>query len=67
MEDEKINTSGYYKKLEDGTWLYAAYEIICKEYIITIDEKNEIDGWKYYEESPPEYNEWKNNIHARRD
>ena len=47
---------GFYKKDENGSWLFAPNFVYAKDYVL---EKNgnreEVDGWKWYDEEPIEY------------
>lgn len=63
--EETIDTSGFYKKIEDGTWQYARYEVVAPNYTLSCHRYEEIgeaenkDGWKFHNEAPIEYIEWK--------
>jgi hypothetical protein len=55
MED----TSGFYKKYEDGDWIYAPNFVYSKDYTLERDGNREpIDGWNWYDEAPQEYIIW---------
>jgi hypothetical protein len=46
---------GFYKK-EEENWLFAPNFVYAKDYTLQKDgNKEEIDGWKWYEEEPIEY------------
>ena len=51
---------GFYKKDENGSWLFASNFVYAKDYVL---EKNgnreEVDGWKWYDEEPMEYTVFK--------
>lgn len=53
---------GFYKLDENGSWLFAPNFVYAKDYVL---EKNgnreEIDGWKWYDMPPQEYLIWKFN------
>jgi len=59
------NTSGFYKKLEDSSWLYAQNEVVAPNYTISrnryekVKEEENKEGWIWYDEAPKEYLEWK--------
>lgn len=56
MED----TSGFYKKVSDTEWWYAPNFVYHKDYTLDRDgNREEIDGWKWYDESPKDYLDWK--------
>lgn len=61
---EKIDTSGFYKKMEDGSWAYAKYEVVAPDYTLSrkrhdeIGDKENKEGWVWYDEAPKEYIEW---------
>jgi hypothetical protein len=55
MED----TSGFYKKFEDGSWICAPNFVYSKDYTLERNgNREEIDGWKWYETTPQEYLLW---------
>jgi hypothetical protein len=59
-----METSGFYKELEDGGWLYAPNFVYSKDYTLERNgNKESIDGWEWYDEAPVEYLIWeiKNN------
>lgn len=68
--EEIIDNSGLYKKLENGDWLYARYEVISEEYTISRKEYEELgetslkDGWMWFDKEPLEYTNWKEKIEA---
>jgi hypothetical protein len=50
------NTSGFYKQFEDGSWIYAPNFVYSKDYTLEKDgNRQETDGWKWYDEEPIEY------------
>jgi hypothetical protein len=55
MED----TSGFYKKYEDGDWIYAPNFVYSKDYTLERDGNREpTDGWNWHEQAPQEYIIW---------
>ena len=53
---------GFYKKEENGSWLFASHFVYTKDYILEKDgNREEIDGWKWYDTPPQEYLIWKFN------
>ena len=47
---------GFYKKDENGNWLFAPNFVYTKDYILEKDgNREEKDGWKWYDEEPLEY------------
>lgn len=55
MED----TSGFYKKTEDGSWLYAPNFVYNKDYSLERGGNREsIDGWVWHEAAPHDYIMW---------
>ena len=51
---------GFYKKEENGSWLFASHFVYAKDYILEKDgNREEIDGWKWYDEEPLEYTVFK--------
>ena len=51
---------GFYKKEENGSWLFASNFVYAKDYILEKDgNREEIDGWKWYDEEPLEYTVFK--------
>jgi hypothetical protein len=52
-------TSVFYKKYEDGDWIYAPNFVYSKDYTLERDGNREpIDGWNWYDEAPQEYIIW---------
>jgi hypothetical protein len=50
-----MDTSGFYKQTEEG-WFYAPNSVYAKDYTLEKDgNKQETDGWKWYDEEPIEY------------
>ena len=49
----------FYKKEENGNWVIGL--IVCLTDGIILDENNklEIDGWEWFDESPEDYVIWK--------
>jgi hypothetical protein len=55
MED----TSGFYKKFEDGSWIYAPNFVYSKDYTLERDGNREsIDRWNWFDTAPQEYIIW---------
>lgn len=55
-----MDTSGFYKKLEDDSWLYAPNFVYSSNYTLERDGNRwPIDGWEWYENEPVEYTIWK--------
>jgi hypothetical protein len=55
MED----TSGFYKKFEDESWIHAPNFVYSKDYSLERNgNREETDGWKWYETAPTEYLLW---------
>ena len=53
------DTSGFYKKLEDDNWIYAPNFVYSKDYTLNNEgNRQSIDGWDWYDESPKEFLEW---------
>jgi hypothetical protein len=52
MED----TSGFYKKDEQGNWLHAVNAVYTKDYTLLRELKDTytypVDGWAWYDEQP---------------
>ena len=47
---------GFYKKDDNGSWLFAPNFVYAKDYVLEKDgNREEIDGWKWYDEEPIEY------------
>lgn len=47
---------GFYKKDENGSWLFAPNFVYAKDYVLEKDgNREEVDGWKWYDEEPIEY------------
>lgn len=47
---------GFYKFDENGDWLFAPNFVYAKDYILEKDgNREDIDGWKWYDEEPIEY------------
>ena len=47
---------GFYKQDENGSWLFAPNFVYAKDYILEKDgNREEVDGWKWYNEEPIEY------------
>lgn len=54
--------SGFYKLEENGSWLFAPNFVYAKDYILEKDSnREEVDGWKWYDTPPQEYLIWKFN------
>lgn len=54
---------GFYKKYEDGYWVYAPNFVCSKNYTLEKDGNREsTDGWEWFDEAPNEYLIWKNNL-----
>lgn len=57
------DTSGFYKQI-NGEWFHAKYEVIAPNYTLSrkryeeIGEKENKEGWIWYDEAPLEYLEW---------
>ena len=53
---------GFYKLDENGSWLFAPKFVQAKDYRLEKDgNREEIDGWKWYDTPPQEYLIWKFN------
>lgn len=58
-----MDMSGFYKEV-NGEWFYAKYEVIALNYTLSrksyeeIGEKENKEGWIFYNEEPKEYTEW---------
>lgn len=53
---------GFYKLDENGDWLFAPNFVYAKDYILEKDgNREETDGWKWYDVPPEEYLIWKFN------
>ena len=51
---------GFYKKDENGSWLFAPNFVYAKDYRLEKDgNREETDGWKWYDEEPLEYTVFK--------
>jgi hypothetical protein len=54
--EETIDTSGFYKKNENGEWMYAPNFVESTEYVLVRDNKDNyqypVDGWVWYDEKP---------------
>lgn len=47
---------GFYKLDENGSWLFAPNFVYAKDYVLEKDgNREEVDGWKWYDEEPIEY------------
>jgi hypothetical protein len=56
MED----TSGFYKKFEDESWIHAPNFVYARDYTLEKDGNREsIDGWEWFDNAPQEYLIWK--------
>ena len=52
---------GFYK-FDGENWYYAPHFVYAKDYILEKDgNREEIDGWKWYDTPPQEYLIWKFN------
>jgi hypothetical protein len=58
-----MDTSGFYKQLEDGSWLFG--ETVRGAYgawVLSRDNHTEFEypyeGWTWFDEAPQEYLEW---------
>ena len=52
---------GFYK-FDGENWLYAPNFVYAKDYILEKDgNREEVDGWKWYDTPPQEYLIWKFN------
>jgi hypothetical protein len=56
MEEEILDTSGFYKKDEEGNLLFAPNFIEAPTYVLVRENKNNyeypVDGWVWYDEKP---------------
>jgi hypothetical protein len=56
MEEEILDTSGFYKKDEEGNSLYAPNFVDHPNYTLNKENKDDyeypIDGWTWYDENP---------------
>ena len=51
---------GFYKKDDNGSWLFAPNFVYAKDYVLEKDGNcEETDGWKWYDEEPLEYTVFK--------
>ena len=51
---------GFYKKEENGSWLFAPNFVYAKDCLLEKDgNREEVDGWKWYDEEPLEYTVFK--------
>lgn len=51
---------GFYKQDDNGSWLFAPNFVYAKDYVLEKDgNREEIDGWKWYDEEPIDYTIWK--------
>ena len=51
---------GFYKLDENGSWLFAPNFVYAKDYVLEKDgNREETDGWKWYDEEPLEYTVFK--------
>lgn len=51
-----MDTSGFYKQFDDGSWVFAPNFVCSKHYTLERDgNREEIDGWKWYDEQPSNY------------
>ena len=47
---------GFYKLDENGSWLFAPNFVYAKDYVLERNgNREETDGWKWYDEEPIEY------------
>jgi hypothetical protein len=50
------DTSGFYKKYEDGDWIYAPNFVYSKDYTLERDGNREsVDGWQWHDKAPMDY------------
>lgn len=65
---ETIDTSGFYKKNTDGTWLYAKEEVVAPSYEISVEDYDGLgltikntgkSNWIYCQDAPTEYKSWR--------
>jgi len=50
---------GFYKKFDDGNWIFAPNFVYAKDYTLEKDGNREsIDGWQWYDQAPQEYIIW---------
>ena len=53
---------GFYKLDENGSWLFAPNFVCAKDYVLERNgNREEVDGWKWYDTPPQEYLIWKFN------
>ena len=51
---------GFYKLEENGSWLFAPNFVYAKDYVLERNgNREEVDGWKWYDEEPLEYTVFK--------
>lgn len=61
-----MDTSGFYKKVSDNEWWYAPNSVHHKDYELHRDgNREEIDGWKWYDEEPNEYTVYINKLNKQ--
>jgi hypothetical protein len=54
-----MDTSGFYKKTDEGEWWYAPNFVYHKNYTLERNSNREaIDGWEWYEKAPAGYLLW---------
>ena len=55
-----MDTSGFYKELENGDWLFAQNFVDSPTYHLDRNGNREsVDGWVWYDEAPDGYIVWK--------
>jgi hypothetical protein len=56
-----MDTSGFYKKTDEGEWLYAPNFVYSKDYTLErTGNRESIDGWLWHDQEPIDYTIWVN-------
>jgi len=62
MDDNWIDESGFYRKVEDESWMYAPHFVYAPDFELLRDLKDTYDypvgGWSWYDQAPQEYITW---------
>jgi hypothetical protein len=56
MDDNWIDKSGFYKQVEDGSWMYAQHFVYGPDFELLRELKDTytypVDGWYWFETEP---------------
>jgi hypothetical protein len=56
MDNNGIDDSGFYKQVEDGSWMYAPHFVYAPNFELLRELKDTynypVDGWSWYDKNP---------------